>query len=168
LAALLQSRGRYAEAEQVLLAELADGHKPESIMLPLAEYQQSPAGTERWLRYRLTAHGKPMCTGVDRGDVNNRAVMSRAGPMPTGTLRRTAGRSTDVLEPLPDGQSLTGVRERAGNVDQKGTEMGILRISSSQPDQLHDGVGVPPFQAPMQGQLADSPDLHGYKDHHAH
>jgi len=50
LAALLQSRGRYAGAEQVLLDELADGHEPESIMLLLAEYQQSPAGTERWLR----------------------------------------------------------------------------------------------------------------------
>jgi tetratricopeptide (TPR) repeat protein len=50
LAALLQSRGRYAEAEQILLEELADGHKPESIMLLLAEYQQSPARTERWLR----------------------------------------------------------------------------------------------------------------------
>jgi hypothetical protein len=50
LAALIQSRGRYAEAEQILLEELADGHKPESIMLLLAEYQQSPAGTERWLR----------------------------------------------------------------------------------------------------------------------
>lgn len=50
LAALLQSRGRYAEAERILLEELADGDKPESIMLLLAEYQQSPAGTERWLR----------------------------------------------------------------------------------------------------------------------